>query len=92
LPIVGHFANYKPIEQGVERVRLVWNALTPAEYKDLFDTWNTNKDSSGTFDIPDRSGTAPEDYRSVVAYAQRPLGQFGQRIRSQVTMLITITG
>jgi len=91
-PVVARFASGKPVAQGLYGGVLSWSALTPAEYDNLWDIWNTNKDSSGTFTIPDRSGTLPTSFRSVVAYAEEPSGMWGTRIRSDVTMRIVIVG
>jgi hypothetical protein len=91
-PSVAYMANAKPVAQGYEQGDLTWSAITPADYADLWGRWNTNKDSSGSFDIPNRAGTTPQSFRTVTAYAEDPRGQWGANIRSNVTMHIIITG
>jgi len=91
-PVVGRLASAKPVAQGYEQGDLTWNALTVAEYADLWGRWNTNKDTSSTFQIPNRAGSGPTSFRSVVAYAEEPRGTWGQTLRMGVSMHIVIVG
>jgi hypothetical protein len=91
-PVVGRIADGQPIQQGREAGAYSWAYLTTAEYENLWDTWNSNGTTSGTFTVPDRSDSAPEDWRSVVAYGEEPSSTFGQRGRVTVSMRIVIVG
>ena len=89
-PVVGRFASGEPVAQGREQGDLTWNAITPAEYADLWGRWNTNKNTVGTFVIPNRAGTTPQAVRSTTAWCEEPRGTWGQNLRMSVTMHIII--
>lgn len=91
-PVVGRFCNGQPVAQGREAGVYTWAYLTTAEYEDLWDTWNTSGTVSGNFTIPDRSDSAPEDWRTVAAWGEEPMSQFAQRGRVNVTLHIVLTG
>jgi len=90
-PVVGRFASAKPVAQGREQGTLVWDNITLADWIDLWDKWNTNKNSSGTFVIPPRtSGGSWTSWRSVTAYAEEPIPRYRGRIVQGATMHIVI--
>lgn len=90
---VGTQCSGKPIVQGRERGTLTWEAMTLAHFIDLWDRYNTNKDSSGTFIIPGRtSGQSWTTWRSVTAYAiEEPKREYRGRNCLSVTWSIIIT-
>jgi hypothetical protein len=90
-PVVGRFCNGKPVTQGLAAGVLEWTALTPNEFADIWGRWNTNKNTAGSFDIPDRAGAAATSFRGVTAWAEEPSSRWGQTIRQNVTMRIVIT-
>lgn len=91
-PVVGRMCSGKPIRQGREAGTITWTYMTLAEFIDLWDRYNTNKDSSGTFVIPPHtSGGSWTSWRSVTAYAeQEPTGDFRGRVVQNVTLKIVI--
>lgn len=91
-PIVGKFCSAQPVRQGLEGGTYTWNAMTIAEYEALWDRWYANQSVSGSFKVPDRSGSTPETWRTVTAFGDEPSGTFVSRTRQNVTMHITITG
>jgi hypothetical protein len=71
--VVGRFASGKPVSQGREAGVATWSVMTIAQWIDLWDKWNTDKNNSGTFVIPGRtSGQSWTTWRSVTAYAEEP--------------------
>ena len=89
-PVVGKLSDGQPVAQGREGGVYSWTYLTTQEYEDLWDTWNTSGTINGNFKIPDRSGSTPETWRTVSAWADEPIGEFARRGRENVTMHITI--
>ena len=89
--VVGRLCDKQPVLQGAEGGVLFWNALSPAEYDNLYDTWATNGTVEGTFTVPDRSGTLAETYRTVSAWAEPLQSTFAERNRRQVTMRLVFT-
>lgn len=90
-PVVGRMGSGKPIRQGREAGTASWAYMTLAEFIDLWDRYNTNKDSSGTFVIPGRtSGQSWTVWRSVTAYAEEPTCEYRGRVCQGVSMRIVI--
>jgi hypothetical protein len=90
-PVVGNYANAKPVSQGRERGMATWSSMTIAEFIDLWDKWNTSKDTSGTFVIPGRtSGQSWTTWRSVTAYAEEPTCVYQNNQVMNVAMRIVI--
>jgi hypothetical protein len=91
-PVVGRFSSAKPVAQGREQGVLAWDNISLAAWIDLWDVWNTNKDSSGTFVIPPRtSGGSWTSWRSVTAYAEEPQLTYRGRVVQGCTMRLVIT-
>lgn len=91
--MVGQFCDGQPVLQGLEQGTIVWDAMTLASWIDLWDRWNTNKNTSGTFIIPGRtSGQSWTTWRSVTAYVMgEPEMEYRERNCYRVTMRIVIT-
>jgi len=90
-PVIARMASGKPIAQGREAGTVTWAFMTIAAWIDLWDRWNTNKNSSGTFVIPGRtSGQSWTTWRSVTAYAEEPTHTATGRIYTNVSMRIVI--
>ena len=54
-PVAGRLSYGKPISQGREAGTASWTVMTLAAFIDLWDRYNTNKNSSGTVVIPGRT-------------------------------------
>jgi hypothetical protein len=71
---VGQYATGKPVAQGREAGTFSWVIMSIAEWVDLWDRYNTNKNSSGTFTFPPQtSGENWTSWRSETAYAEEPV-------------------
>lgn len=89
--VTTRMASGKPVAQGREAGTATWTFMTIAEWIDLWDRWDTNKDSSGTFIIPGRtSGQSWTAWRSVTAFAEQPTCEFRGRMCQNVAMRIVI--
>ncbi len=89
--VIGRTCNAKPVMQGLEAGIVMWNALSPAQFDNLYDTWATNSTVEGTFTIPDRSGTLATTWRTISGWAEPLQSVFAQRNRLQVTMRLVLT-
>ncbi len=86
---VGSFTDGAPILQGKESGTLTWDILTPTQYKELYDAWNTNKGNLVSGTLPERSATSLATYDSVTAYYHEPVGRASVANWHNVTMAVT---
>jgi len=90
-PVVGRICNGKPVAQGREAGTITWTVMTMAQFIDLWDKWDTNQDSSGTFTLPGRtSGNTWASWRSVTAYAEEPKYEVEGPLYYRISMRIVI--
>jgi hypothetical protein len=90
-PVAAYLDSGKPVQQGRETGMVIWPVMSLAQYHDLYNVWNTNKDTSGTFVIPPISGSSWTSWRSVTAYAEQPTVEYRGRVCQNVTMRLVIT-
>ena len=86
---VGADVSGAPFLQGRESGTLVWDALTHAEFIELYAAWNTNKGSKVAGAIPQISTGSLGTYDSVTCYFHEPTarvsGKLWQNVRLRVT-------
>ena len=81
VPTIGHFARTaslvpsRPVKlSGLEKGTVIWRGITLAEYIYMYDIWNEEKNSYGSFRIPPQADdpAAWASWRTVRAYALQP--------------------
>jgi hypothetical protein len=90
-PVVAHLDSGKAVQQGREVGNLMWSMMSLGQFTDLWGRWNTNKNTSGTFVIPPRTGSSWTSWRSVTAYAEEPMVEYRGNVCTGVSMRIVIT-
>ena len=83
---IGRFSNGLPVIQGRESGTLTWTVMSLADYHDLYDRWNSNKTTRGSFVLPPAYHWT--SWRTVVAYCDPPMCEYRGNQVHNVTITI----
>jgi hypothetical protein len=87
---IGKFSNGLPVVQGRESGVCTWTVMRLSDWHDLYDRWNTNKASAGTFVVPPHSGDDWDTWRSITAWCDPPTAEYRGNQVQNVTVTLHV--